>query len=119
MPTALLVCCVFRARTCLVTARVVARHDASPVDSVQDVVDLVVLAQNIEVEAGGQGLALVTEARRRGLTLPDRFGIHACELWEPRYRAEAARTVKAIAGTVDEALVVVCPFPWPTISFPF
>ena len=85
----------------------------------KDLVDLVVLVQNIEEEAGGQGLALVTEAGRRGLTLPDRFGIHACELWEPGYRAEAARAVKAIAGTVDEALVVVCPFPWPTILFPF
>ena len=55
-------------------------------------------------------MALESEFRRRGLTLPSSFDVPDRSLWEPGYAAEARRSLLAVGRTLDEALAIVRPF---------
>jgi Nucleotidyl transferase AbiEii toxin, Type IV TA system len=76
----------------------------------KDLVDLVAIVTEASVSADGQGIALASEAKRRGITLPPRFEVPDRDLWERGYAAEAARSLLPTARTLDEALAVVRPF---------
>ncbi len=62
------------------------------------------------METRAQMTALASEANRRGITLPQRFGVPAHDVWESGYAAEAGRSLLPVARTLDEALAVVTPF---------
>jgi len=76
----------------------------------KDLVDLVVIVTEASVEAKAQMAALASEAKRRGVTLPQHFGVPAHDLWEPGYAAEAGRSLLSVARTLDQALGTVAPF---------
>jgi hypothetical protein len=76
----------------------------------KDLVDLVALAAAVDVTAAQQRHALVSEANRRGLQLPDRFDVPDRSLWGPGYAAEAARAPHSPAATLDDALAIVRAF---------
>jgi hypothetical protein len=54
--------------------------------------------------------ALASEARRRGLVLPDRFDALDRKMWDDGYRSEARRSFLPVAMDLDGALAVVRPF---------
>ena len=87
-------------------------HGAEQVPSTRyrDVVDLVSIVTGASVSAGEQRLALESEFRRRGLTLPSSFDVPDRSLWEPGYAAEARRSLLTVGRTLDEALAIVRPF---------
>jgi hypothetical protein len=76
----------------------------------KDLVDLVGMTPNVRVEAEALRRALLSEADRRGLTLPTQFDVANRMLWERGYVAEARRAVRVEARTLDDALAVVRPF---------
>jgi hypothetical protein len=76
----------------------------------RDLVDLVAIARGASVDAKAQIAALTSEARRRGLVLPDRFDVPDRKMWDEGYRAEAGRSLLPMARDLDGALVVVRPF---------
>lgn len=82
----------------------------APSTRYKDLVDLVAIATEASVEAQAQMTALASEAKRRGIGLPQRFAVPAPELWERGYAAEADRSLLPMARTLDEALAVVGPF---------
>lgn len=82
----------------------------APSTRYKDLVDLVAIVTQASIEAQAQMAALASEADRRRLTLPRRFGVPARDLWEPGYSAEAGRSLPPAARTLDEALGVVRPF---------
>jgi hypothetical protein len=82
----------------------------------KDLVDLVAIVTEASVSADGQGIALASEAKRRGITLPARFDVPDRELWERGYAAEAERSLLPTARTLDEALAVVRPFIDPLLA---
>lgn len=82
----------------------------------KDLVDLVAIVTEASVAADRQTIALMSEARRRGLRLPPRFDVPDRELWERGYAAEAGRSLLPIARTLDEALAVVRQFIDPLIA---
>lgn len=82
----------------------------------KDLVDLVAIVTEASVSADGQGIALASEAKRRGITLPARFDVPDRELWERGYAAEADRSLLPTARTLDEALAVVRPFIEPLLE---
>jgi len=88
----------------------------TPSTRFKDLVDLVAIIRGASTAAIEQGAALASEAGRRGLTLPDHFGVPDVALWEPGYRAEAERSLLPVARTLEEALAVVCPFIDPLLS---
>jgi hypothetical protein len=81
----------------------------APSTRYKDLVDLVAIVTVASVEAQAQMTALASEARRRRITLPQRFGVPARELWERGYAAEAGRSLLPVARTLNEALAVVTP----------
>ena len=91
---------------------ILERHGVTntPSTRYRDLVDLVAIVRAVSLEAGAQGTALRSEAKRRSLRLPEQFDVPDRRLWEPGYAAEAARSHLAIAGTVDEALAIIRPF---------
>jgi hypothetical protein len=90
------------------------RHGAEQVPSTRyrDVVDLVSIVTGASVSAGEQRLALESEFRRRGHTLPSSFDVPDRSLWEPGYAAQARRSLLTVkpGRTLDEALAIVRPF---------
>lgn len=82
----------------------------APSTRYKDLVDLVAIVTEASIESKAQMAALVSEAERRRVTLPQRFGVPARDLWEPGYAAEAGRSLLPVARTLDEALAVVRAF---------
>lgn len=82
----------------------------APSTRFKDLVDLVAIVTEASVKAEAQMAALASEAKRRRITLPQRFTVPERDLWEPGYAAEARRSLLAVAPTLDEALAVVSPF---------
>jgi hypothetical protein len=76
----------------------------------RDLVDLVSIVTVASVDAVAQTAALLSEAKRRGVTLPRSFDVPDRALWKPGYAAEARRSLLASARTLDEALATVRPF---------
>ncbi len=82
----------------------------APSTRYKDLVDLVAIVTEASVESQSQIAALSSEATRRRITLPPRFGVPDRRLWEQGYAAEVAQSLLAVAPTLDEALAVVRPF---------
>ena len=82
----------------------------APSTRFKDLVDLVAIVISASVDAGPQATALRSEAERRGITLPERFGVPDRELWERGYAAEAGRSLLPVAHTLVDALAIVTPF---------
>jgi len=59
----------------------------------RDLVDLVAISLGASVDAEPQIAALQSEAARRGVSLPPRFGVPDRELWQGGYAAEARRSL--------------------------
>lgn len=76
----------------------------------KDLVDLVSIVTVASVNAVAQTAAVLSEAKRRGVTLPRSFDVPDRALWEPGYAAEARRSLLASARTLDEALATVRQF---------
>ncbi len=83
---------------------------AKPSTRYRDLVDLVAIVIGAEVAAQPQTAALDSEFKRRGITLPTRFGIPDRSLWVAGYAAAAAESLLPVARTLDEALAIVRPF---------
>lgn len=82
----------------------------APSTRYKDLVDLVAIVSEASVKAKPQMAALASEAKRRRISLPQRFDVPARDLWEPGYAAEAGRSLLPVARTLDEALALVSPF---------
>lgn len=82
----------------------------APSTRYKDLVDLVAIVTEASVEAQPQMAALNSEAKRRRITLPRRFGVPDRSLWERGYAAEADRSLLPVARKLDEALAIVRPF---------
>lgn len=76
----------------------------------KDLVDLVAIVRTTRLDARAQARALASEAQRRGIELPARFGVPDEGLWTRGYAAEAARSLLLDAGSLDEALAIARPF---------
>ena len=82
----------------------------APSTRYRDLVDLVSIIAAASVNAEAQQKALRSEAKRRGIVLPERFRVPDRALWERGYPAEARRSLLTMAQTLDEALAIVRPF---------
>lgn len=82
----------------------------APSTRYKDLVDIVAIVISASLDAGPQLTALRSEADRRGITLPVRFGVPDRALWERGYAAEAGRSLLPVAHTLDDALASVTPF---------
>jgi Nucleotidyl transferase AbiEii toxin, Type IV TA system len=82
----------------------------------KDLVDLVSIVSRASVAAEPQLTALVSEAERRHVTLPTRFGIPDRALWAPGYAAEAGRSLLSLGRTLIEALAIVGTFVDPLLD---
>ncbi len=93
-------------------AAIIEQHGpmGEPSTRFKDLVDLVAIVTEASVEVGPQMTALGSEAARRGLTLPNRFGVPDRRVWERGYAYEANRALLPVAPTLDDALAVVSPF---------
>jgi hypothetical protein len=76
----------------------------------KDLVDLVAIVSQTTVQAEPQRAALESEARRRGIELPDSFAVPDRALWETGYAAEAARSQLTTGLNLEDALAVVTAF---------
>lgn len=83
---------------------------SAPSTRYKDLVDIVAIVISASVDAGPQLSALGSEAERRGIALPVRFGVPDRALWERGYAAEAGRSLLPVAHTLDDALATVAPF---------
>jgi hypothetical protein len=101
-------------KLCAIFDRYGARR--RPSTRYKDLLDLVSLATTSIVDAEQQREALLSEARRRSISLPGRFDVPDLELWEPGYAAAARRAVMPIAATLDDALAIVRPFADPLLA---
>jgi hypothetical protein len=88
----------------------------TPSTRYRDLVDLVAIASRASLDAEGQKTALVSEAERRGVRLPQRFDVPARDLWEPGFVREARNALPPTPSTLDEALAVVRPFLDPVLD---
>ena len=79
----------------------------APSTRYKDLVDLVAIIITSIIDADSQTDALRSEASRRGLVLPDQFGVPDLALWEKGYAAEAGRSTLPVARTLTDALVLV------------
>jgi hypothetical protein len=82
---------------------------ALPSTRYKDLVDLVAIIAGASLDAEQARRALLSEAERRGVTLPAHFDVPDRELWERGYAAEARRTVVPMAPTLGDALAIVRP----------
>lgn len=82
----------------------------APSTRYRDLVDLVSIVAAAAVNAAAQQKALRSEAKRRGIVLPERFDVPDRALWESGYAAEARRSLLTMAHTLDDALASVRPF---------
>lgn len=96
---------------------IIERHGSTgaPSTRYRDLVDLVAIVLATSADAERQIVALRSEARRRGLKLPEPFAVPDRALWEPGYAAEARRSVLTVR-TLDDALATVTPFLDPLLS---
>lgn len=94
------------------------RHGDSrrPSARFRDLVDLVSIVTGASVTAEGQNAALVSEFRRRGLTLPASFDVPDRVLWRRGYDAEARRSLLVVGRSLGDALVIVKPFVDPLLD---
>ncbi len=69
-----------------------------------------------ESVAEAQMGAVLAQAERCGIALPDKFDVPDRQLWERGYAAEAARSLLRLARALDEALQVVRPFLNPLLN---
>jgi hypothetical protein len=83
---------------------------SAPSTRYKDLVDIVAIVISASIDAGPQLAALNSEADRRGIKLPVRFGVPDRALWERGYAAEAGRSLLPVAHTLNDALVTVTPF---------
>jgi hypothetical protein len=83
---------------------------SAPSTRYKDLVDIVAIVISASIDAERQLAALRSEADRRGIKLPVRFGVPDRALWERGYAAEAGRSLLPVAHTLDDALVTVTPF---------
>lgn len=88
----------------------------TPSTRYKDLVDLVAIVTEASVDAESQKTALKSEAKRRGVTLPNGFDVPDRGLWEPGYAAEAERSLLNFAPTLDRALALVRPFSDPLLD---
>ncbi len=88
----------------------------NPSTRYRDLVDVVSIVIGASVAADPQRRALVSEFSRRGLALPARFGVPHRALWETGYASEARRSLLSAGQTLDEALLIVCPFIDPLLA---
>ena len=101
-------------KTCAIVERLgSARHPSS---RFKDLVDLVVLVAHATPTAEAQRTALLSEAGRRGLAMPDHFEVPDVPLWTTGYAAEARRLPTFGVGTLDEALSLVRPYLDPVLD---
>ena len=82
----------------------------------KDLVDLVAIVEVAEVDAGEQRAALRSEADRRAVRLPARFGVPDRPAWEVGYRAEARRSLLPGRQTLEQALTAVRAFVDPLLD---
>lgn len=97
---------------------IIERHGPGQMPSTRfrDLVDLVAIVLATTAAAKPQTAALLSEARRRGLTLPERFTVPDQALWQTGYAAEATRSLLPTARTLDEAMTTVTPFLDPLLN---
>lgn len=88
----------------------------APSTRFRDLVDLVSIVSMETVHGAMQQKALRSEAKRRGIVLPDRFDVPDRALWEGGYAAEARRSLLTMAHTLADALEVVRPFVDPLLD---
>lgn len=88
------------------------RYGATEAPSIRfkDLVDLVAIVTAVSVDSKAQIAALLSEAKRRDVKLPQRFAVPDPQLWGPGYAAEAKRSLLSTAHILDEALAIVNPF---------
>jgi len=82
----------------------------APSTRYRDLVDIVSIVGAATVKAAAQQKALQSEAKRRGIVLPERFDVPDRALWEDGYATEARRSLLTIGHTLDDALALVRPF---------
>ncbi len=94
------------------------RHGDTQMPSTRyrDLVDLVSIVSGASVPADALRTAVVSEFKRRGLTMPAHFDVPDRGLWEPGYAAEARRSLLETGQTLDEALAIVRPCIDPVLS---
>jgi hypothetical protein len=95
-------------KTCAILERQMSGQ--RPSTRFKDLVDLVTLTAAVQATAELQRQALISEADRRGITLPARFDVPDVALWGPGYAAEARRTVVPTARSLPDALSLVRPY---------
>jgi hypothetical protein len=100
------------------TCAILERHgvDRYPSTRYKDLVDLVSLTANSQATAIGQRTALVSEADRRGMALPNHFEVPDLALWKPGYAAEAGRAILSTVRTLQAALELVRPYLDPVLD---
>jgi hypothetical protein len=82
-------------------------NSKAPSTRYKDLVDLVAIVTEVSVKARSQTAAQRSEAKRRQIALPQRFGVPARNLWDPGYAAEAGRSLLPVGRTLDDALEIV------------
>jgi len=88
----------------------------SPSTRYKDLIDLVAIASAASVDAETQIVALRSEAKRRSVELPVVFRVPDREAWKRGYEAEAARSLLAVATTLEEALELMSSFADPLLG---
>lgn len=91
-------------------------QQARPSTRTKDLVDLVVLAGAVSVEAAALRTALDAQAQRRDLELPARFAVPDLHYWAPRYAADVRRMPEVAARTLDDALELMAAFVDPVLQ---
>jgi hypothetical protein len=88
----------------------------SPSSRYKDLIDLVAIVKGASLPADAQKVALESEAKRRGITLPDSFSVPDQDRWEKGYKAAAKKARMTEAETLAEALAIVTPFTDPLLD---
>jgi hypothetical protein len=99
-----------------VAAILESHGDGRPSTRFRDLIDLVALVVSIRVGAEEQRSALMSEIERRGLQLPEGFGVPDREVWAGGFARAARHAAGPPASTLDEALALVRPFVDPVLD---
>ncbi|MHB8263525.1 MAG: nucleotidyl transferase AbiEii/AbiGii toxin family protein [Acidimicrobiales bacterium] len=99
-------------------AAIIERHGEQrrPSTRFRDLVDLVAIVTSAAISASEQRHAMLSEFARRGVAVPAQFAVPDRALWESGYAREAARSLLAGAGSLDDALDTVTPFLDPLLA---